>query len=334
MRKKDNLDLIYKKEYVSEPVNDAIDRILSSKEKRIILAGDEGTGKSVTLAALQKRGKDTNEQTIYMAPDRIINFGQEPCKNCELYDAKMFDYLYELEFASSLLSYIKTNYYEIFKAYFEDMYNSIEADIKLLYKQANDISFSMDNKPILDIKYTTNEICPDIINKFRNLTEIEKLNLAINGFDKANGSSKYVQNLFAQRFDLFDKVVLETTDISDKEERLTNEGYDIQKLTYSSNKEILREIIKRRIQAHCKLANRNWDERLFTEDNKSFAIEKVMEATTDIDLCLDIVFETFRSLDFGLFGRNFEEVLKYTIIKQRENVREYKRGWAKPELYL
>ena len=97
-------ELIISKEYVREPVDKAVNKILESKKRRIILSGNKGTGRTTVLHALQNRWLGTKEQTIYMHPDAIIFMSKEPT---EQFNEELFNYVYEQNFVHSILCYIE-----------------------------------------------------------------------------------------------------------------------------------------------------------------------------------------------------------------------------------
>ena len=109
-------DLINSEEYVREPVDKKVDEILSSNKRRIILAGNRGTGKSTVLYAMQNRGLGTKEQTIYMTPDPLTFMTKEPS---EEFNEELFDYIYGAIFVNNILCYVKNNYPPAFEKYFK-----------------------------------------------------------------------------------------------------------------------------------------------------------------------------------------------------------------------
>ena len=108
-------NLVNSEEFVREPVDKEVDEILNSSSNKIVLTGGKGIGKSTVLCSLEKRGLGCKEQTIYYCPEGIITLSKEPN---EIYNNKLFDYLYELNFSNNILLYIKKNYPMLFKKYF------------------------------------------------------------------------------------------------------------------------------------------------------------------------------------------------------------------------
>ena len=115
-----------------------------------------------------------------------------------------------------------------------------------------------------DIVFTTSKepskILYRTLNKFFDKLNVEKLNIAIDRFDEINNSSEYVQKLYEKNFDLFDQTIIAVKNANIDKHKLSMPGYDIQKITYGKNKDVLREIIKRR------MANDEGRKNLYTQD--------------------------------------------------------------------
>ena len=173
-------NLVNSEEFVREPVDKEVDEILNSSSNKIVLTGGKGIGKSTVLCSLEKRGLGCKEQTIYYCPEGIITLSKEPN---EIYNNKLFDYLYELNFSNNILLYIKKNYPIVFKKYFEKDKELVNRYLEHLYKQLNN-SFVEDDK--FDIKLDTKELSRIILIKLYDKMKIEKLNLAIDRFDHIN----------------------------------------------------------------------------------------------------------------------------------------------------
>ena len=241
-------DLINSEEFIREPVDKEINEILNSTSEKTILTGGRGIGKSTILYSLQNRGLGSREQTIYYRPESIITLQKEPN---EYFNSIVFDYLYELRFSNNLLNYIKSKYPLTFNKYFKDDKKLVNNLLDELYKQINASAIEIEGLPIT-INVATKELSLDILKRFRETLEIEKMNIAIDRFDWVNGSSEYVQKLHKKYFDMFDKVILTSDDKTIDKEDLAARGYNIKEITYGKDKEVLREILKRRIQLNNK----------------------------------------------------------------------------------
>ena len=316
-------NLVNSEEFVREPVDKEINGILNSSSSRIILTGGKGIGKSTVLCGLEKRGLGCKEQTIYDNPEGVITLAKEPT---EMFNSKVFDYLSELRFTNNILFYIKRNFPIVFKKYFEKDMESIHSLLDELFKQLNNAYFE---DITIECKYGIKELSLDVLNRFRQIMEIDKLNIAIDRFDKMNGSSEYVQNTYAKYFDMFDKVILTSDDTSLDSERLFSKGYDLRHISYGNDKDVLREIIRRRKSLY--EDNKTYKE-LFTTD---LFLDKLTKFDGNIDLsletlaCVRDLFSWYNGSDHSV-----ESILDEAIEEKKEYSKKLERIISKPTLYV
>ncbi len=278
-------NIINTEEYVREPVDLIVNNILKSKDKKFILTGGQGIGKTTILHALEVRGLGTNEQTILYKPESCILAAKEPK---EKYDCKFFDYLYELHFSNNILFYIRRNYPVLYRKYFQKDHETTRKYIKELVDEINESVF--EDKPF-NIKFGTGELSFDIIKKFRDISELEKLNIAIDRYDAMNGSSEYAQKVHARYFDKFDKSLIASNDTDFDEERLIKEGFNIIKPTYGCDKEVLREIILRQLEKHN--MKTEVDERI---NKEIFPIDDIADKIASLGGNIDLIIELYYNL--------------------------------------
>ena len=316
-------NLVNSEEFVREPVDKEVNEILDSSSSKIILMGGKGIGKSSVLCGLEKRGLGCKEQTIYDNPEGVITFAKEPT---EMFNSKVFDYLSELRFTNNILFYIKKNYPIAFKKYFEKDMELVHSLLSEFFKQLNNSYFE---DITIECKYGIKELSFDVLNRFRQIMEIDKLNIAIDRFDKMNGSSEYAQNTYAKYFDMFDKVILTSDDTSIDSESLSSKGYDLKHISYGNDKDVLGEIIRRRKSLY--------------EDDKTykelFTTDLFLDKLTKFDGNIDLSLETLgcvRELLSWYVDSNYsvEKILDEAIEEKKEYSKKLERIISKPTLHL
>ena len=316
------LNLVNNEEFVREPVDKEAKEILNSSSNKIILTGGRGIGKSTVLYNLEKRGLSNNEQTIYAHPDAVMLFTKEPN---EIINSKIFDYISELRFTNSILLYIKRNYPIVFTKYFEEDMKHVKS---LFDKLDNEINNSFYEGTTVECKYGIKELSYDIINKLKQTMEIDKLNIAIDRFDKMNGSSEYVQKTYEKYFELFNKVILTSDDPNLDNKRLSDNGYEIRNISYGNDKDVLREIIRFRKSLYDK--DKTYQE-LFTSN---LFLDKLTNLNGNIDLSLDTLLYLKQLLNWYDNTRDIEDLLDEAIEEQKKLSKKIERIIPKPTLYL
>jgi len=316
-------NLVNSEEFVREPVDKEVNEILNSSSNKIILTGGKGIGKSTVLCGLEKRGLGCKEQTIYANPEGVITLAKEPN---EMFCNRVFDYLSELRFTNNILFYIKNNYPIVFKKYFEKDMESVHSLLDELFKQLNNSCFE---DVTIECKHGTKELSFDVLNRFRQIMEIDKLNIAIDRFDKMNGSSEYVQKTYERYFDMFDKVILTSDDPNLDNEGLFAKGYNLRHISYGNDKDVLKEIIRRRKSLY--EDNKTYKE-LFTTD---LFLDKLTKFDGNIDLsletlvCVRDLFSWYNGSDHSV-----ESILDEAIEDKKESAKKFERIISKPTLYL
>ncbi len=237
--------------FVREPVDKVNKEILKSDSKRIILTGGRGSGKSTVLYSLENRGLGTEEQTINTRFESVSTFGYTPSENIinEIYRHK-----YELSFCFKLLAYIKNNYPFIYEKEFKDIYEVLDEMSFEFVDAINNGIFESYKQNNFSQFLETMSIAKSLVERIRNILEVEKLNLSIDRFDWTNNSSKLSQQILSEYFPLFDKVILTSDDDVLNLMPICNylinyKDYDIQRLSYGGNLEIVKIILQRHIAA-------------------------------------------------------------------------------------
>lgn len=316
-------ELINSTAYVREPVDKEVNEILSSEKSRIILSGDyRGTGRTTVLHALETRGVGSKTQTICIAPDRV---GSGRC-----IDEEVQEYYTELIFSLYILGYISAYYPIAFEKHFKKDYESINNYLKLYHDYMNKCLF--DNSVKLDLVYKAKELSSVIIDRLRNVFEIEKLNIAIDGFDSIRGSEEFYQRAYANYFDLFDKVILISDDQNLNKDRLTKKGYEIKELNYGMDKDVLREIVRRRIKYQNKNSSNKMELNYYTQPK---LIESLAKLGPNIDFAFSVI-EDIKGQRKWYEGidKSFEELYEKAVKTQTDEYEEARKRGKGKTLYL
>ena len=323
MRGIETTELINSEEYIREPVDKVVNEILKSNEKRIILPAGRGTGRSTVLYALENRGLGSDEQTIYYNPEIISIIGKKPNKT---YNKSFFNTFHELLFTNRILHYISSNYPIAFEKYFKDDQELVKSILKRIEKEINNTPYSSEKIKISNI-INVHVLSLEIVERFKKIFDIKNINLAIDRFDMANGSSKHTQKLYEKQFDMFDKVILAVNDSDIDKESLLDRGYSTKELSYGSNKDILREIIRRRVR----FANKGKSsEDFYTSD---YFMNEIMRVGSNIDMALEALnfFDDFSCIYPEL---NTGEIIEKGIEERKERTQLLEKTITKPTFYL
>ncbi len=305
--------------FVREPVDKINKEILNSDHKRFILTGGRGSGKSTVLDSLENRGLGTEEQTIKTQFDSVGFIGCIPQENL-LTD--LYRHNYELSFSFKLLFYIKNNYPLLYEKEFKEIYNKLkEIDLAFINAINNGIFASSKLNNFSFLK--TMSIVSSLVVKIRNLLELDKLNISIDRFDWTNNSSKLSQEILADYFSLFDKVIL-TSDDDSICDIVKYKDYILKRINYGRDIEVVKMILQKYLGHNKKYKN-------FDINNISDkVVERMVNASSNNISCM------LKAIDY------LEKINDQDIEKQTENiingevrrVRELKEISIKKKLYL
>lgn len=225
--------------FVKEPVNIINKKIESSPSKRIILTGGKGCGKSVVLLNKEKNDITKDNKSIYLELDTYCILGRNGG-----FDDKFFTHYYEMIFADEVLRYIKNNYELTYKRYFKEMHGNLRKIISDTYDYINNCEY-------IDFPFTgklqLGDYTLDVINKLKQVLDINNFTLMADRYDSMNEDD---QKHFSGYFDMFDQVILSSNDrdlLKDKREKLSDKTYTYIDVDYSTNPDIVKEILERRI---------------------------------------------------------------------------------------
>lgn len=249
----------------------------------------------------------------------------------ELFDERFFEHYYELMFSFKLLSYIRKNYILTYESQFKNIEMMLRNISKNMDNYINNIYFQ---KEEIDRYLTSAEITGEILKKLRTCLGIDTLSLAIDRFDWSNGSSAYTQQILNKYFDLFDKVIITTDDLTlgDKKIRgLEDKGYLFITPTYGKNTYIIKQIIKRRIQLYNYIVanpRRFFDENVMTDEIYKMLADK---SEGDISVVLNAFGEITDLFDWkDGHVEDLEHQFDIEIDRQLRKVKELRMMDANP----
>ena len=317
--------------FVREPVDKVNKEILKSDRKRIILIGGRGSGKSTVLYSLENRGLGTEEQTINTRFESVSTFGYTPSENSinEIYRHK-----YELSFCFKLLAYIKNNYPYIYEKEFKDIYEVLDEMSFEFVDAINNGIFERYNQNNFSNFLETMSIAKSLVEKIRNVLEVEKLNLSIDRFDWTNNSSKLSQKILSEYFPLFDKVILTSDDEALNLMPICNflinyKDYDIKRLSYGENLEIVKMILQKYIRSQEKF--KNFDINNITDN----IVRSMIDASFNNISCMVRAIECLVGMNnYYPNMYNIEDQTPTIINEEVRRVRELKEKSVEKRFYL
>lgn len=320
-------ELINSDIYVREPVDKYKNKINNSESNKVILTGGRGTGKSVVLNELQQRGLGTNNQTVLMRFDSVINFDINPT---EYFSREFFINYYELEMANFLLSYIRKYYGLHYERYFCKYWYEVKERLDKVVHYANNIAFVEDD--YLNDLMNAHEITSKIIDDMKNIIGIDKLNVAFDRFDWTNGKSAFSQVLLKEYFDSFDKAIITTDDENLNDEKYINNGYNIIKLDYGKDIDVVKKIINNRIDQYLQ---KNHDINIDSEKLNDEVFKFLLDNTDGNISTMINVINNFLSTYVWRGGiDDYMETIKYETNKENDVVKQLKRMGPQPKLWI
>lgn len=306
-----NKDIIFKDEFVKNPVDKIVKDIKESNDKKIIVNSSNGTGKSVILKRLENKTISTDNPYIYMT----FNIGIFYNDNL---DEEFYIHYYEEELCLKILEYIKKYYRFTYEKYFKEYYK--------LLKNNNEYTYKYINGNIKKIEYLkTRQISIKLINKLKEILNFKEINLIIDNFDFINNSSELSQNILKEYFDLFEKVVITTN------ETVFNKDYSVLNINYSKDINIVKEILIKRIN----LYNKNkeyldFNINIIDDDILKYLINKT---NGNLDIIIKLVYYIMTTYKLEKGKINNEEI-NDLIDYELENNLTLSKIIRKPKLYI
>ena len=325
---KDVDKLINTNRFVWEPVYKLSDSIVESKSKKVIITGGRKVGKSTVLKVLEKRSLNKNKQTVYMQFDLCMGFRQNKFLNTH----QFIEHYYELELCLKLLYYVKNNYPLVYD-------KLIDYEVLLMRICVNTDRF-INNSYYEEIELSRylkrGELSSLMIDKIKKILDIDNLNVSFDRFDYLNHSDKYTQCNLGKYSDLFDKMIITIDDeiINHRKfrDRLVNDGYDVINVSYATDINIVKNIIKRRVRYFIIKNNYQFNVLdLMTDYIYEYLIQR---CHGNIELMLKAIYNAISLREWTDSTTNFIALFIDCINKAVKEEKEYQKIYTKPKFYL
>lgn len=323
-------NIIYTQELVEEPVVDVLKTINNDTSRKIIVNGGRGNGKSVVLEDLEKNSIGSSNPTITMCFDSIINYAAEPN---EYYDQRFFEHIYELTFAVKLLTFIKTNYIEIYKRDFAHIGDTLE----IIGKDTDNYIRNVSLGDMVQIKryLSAGEFTSLIIETLKKNLNLESLNIALDRFDWVNGKTPYVQGLLSNYFQYFDKSIITVDDDSNDLLEQENNGFSIISIDYNKDINCVKEIIKRRMDYY----NQSPGEHVITHRVDGLVTDDmyqkmINETNGNLSMMIDIFHSAGLLYNWHDRSSGFEDDLDHEISEKKKEEKQLRLHSRPPKLYI
>lgn len=234
---RDNRDVIEKDWYVEKPIFRLKRKIVNSMAKKIILSGESGVGKSITLYKLQYLFDKSKKPILYTSLKRSLEIPQG-------YDEESYlRYYFDITFSQYLKKYLRRDYAK-------QLENSkllkdggvVDQRTRTLFEFQTDYN----PKPLM----IRQSILPLVVREAKRLTGINSIGIAVDDFDR-NPDTELSQKVLIDLLKCFDKTIISVNSNSLSEScqkaRLRMHGYKIVTPKYSTDPRVVRDIIDRRV---------------------------------------------------------------------------------------
>lgn len=259
-------------ENVQEPVNKILDKINESNEKVLVLNGERGSGRTTVLLSKEAQSKAGKEINIY-------NHFEHAGIGVTMQDVgeDLIKHKYELEMTSVLLRYLTSN--GICDENIEIIAEEVKKLRKLFVYDINYLGIEKNFKSEIKQQGHYTEYLTKVI---RSTYHPEKFSFLVDRFDWMFNRSMEAQRCIQDYFSLFDQVVLTTDDDNYASK------YPTLEVNYGKNKEIVKEIIRKYVDAIN--GTKNIEEQLNLNDISDETIEYITEmANGNIDVILQSI---------------------------------------------
>lgn len=231
--------IITSSNFVKEPVDIVIGQINQSVNKKIILTGPRGSGKTIVLNALEQERLNTGHDAIYMFVDPTTNASY-------LTDEEQY-YQCELFFCFELYQYINKRYPTIYQEKFIQAHQELKETKKDFIRSINNGFDSFHKKHPTFNKPGT--LIKEIIDKMKQEIGMDTITICLDRFDWVGQSNKRIQEIMRFYFELFDKAIITTDDrevyynIDYKCKYLEAKNYQILPVDYGKDESITKDIV-------------------------------------------------------------------------------------------
>ena len=264
-------DVIESGQWVQEPALELKDKILGSDAKRIITTGGYGVGKSITLFGLQHLTLPTHNKILCTSPKRsiIVPEGYE--------EEEFLKYYFDVKYLEYLKKRLKITSGEKIKTspLFKDL-GEIDERSRTLYEAERGYS-----KP----KNISSLILGEAVDAAKEITGASTISVAVDDFD-LNPKTENGQRILVDTLNCFDKTIIgiNSGSLTDEEQRtsLESSGYEFMSIDYSSNPEVLKQIVRRRVlKGKSLIADLDYESLIFASSGDVLSILKAIEQIKD-----------------------------------------------------
>lgn len=238
-------ELLFSDLLVKQPVDDVNKDLSSEKYGKIILTGSRGCGKSTVLAKREIDSIDTEHPAILTRFDVAGKFGT---KDNKYFNKTIMEHYYEVVMCKKFLNYVKQYYPKLYLEKFGKLESVTSSRLSEIDSYINNCFYT--NQKI-DQKLFSGEALSEMLSIFRHGTDCKSLTLMVDGFDWTHNSDPRVQDILKNYFTMFEKVIITSDDATIKEQKrkndLSDKGFEIYGVEYSTHLEPVREIVEKRV---------------------------------------------------------------------------------------
>lgn len=316
--------------FIREPVDIICKNINNNNAKKIILSGTRGCGKSIVLYNNELLGLGTDNQAINISFDAV---GMNVLTPNKYFNEKFMIHYYEVMMSYKILNYIKKYYTLTYEKYFINYEFELKRFLEGIDKF---IENSVYEKSFLRKYLNPGEISSKIIGMFKTKLGLNTLTLSIDRFDWTNSGIDKSQEVLSKYFAFFDRVVITTDDEKMNQEQnrnlLRQEGYEFINVDYGKDVEVVKAIIKKRIEIY----NKNNMDRIYPIEKMTDSIYQnlIQKTGGNISLMFRIINQSNTLLRWKRKDFNMPKTLDSICDEYVKKEKEYRKMIKPPRLYL